>query len=250
MMIDLSLKANLPTDILDLLAESAAETRREKDVEHAAHLDGSHRNNSPVCPVYNRTREFLEGVLRELDIRAFHCARLVDPYAVRRNGLEVLSPATVKNRVLKALKQAGVQESLLTKARGAFENCEQAGGYEQRKGLLWFVLSSERTDDSGCTDFFRYFGGEITRHALHNLSDELFPILASIGTPCVVEARLSIRDAMPHHLSALADDCIRLGWHWFLDNKYTTNGCDMMMKNPVMPNRILDVWTKNLPNHP
>jgi hypothetical protein len=106
------------------------------------------------------------------------------------------------------------------------------------------VLSKEQTESNGCRDLFRYFGGELARHALHALADELFPVLASVGIPCVVEARLSIWDAQPHHLSALADEFIQLGWQMFLGQTYQPRGCDMMITHPVTPDRILDVWEK------
>jgi len=243
-MIDLSDTSTWPPKVLELLASTARETRREKSTELAAHLDGSHRHRSLTCSVYKQTRETLEALLLDFEIRAFHCTRLLDPESVKRNGLEILSPVTAKLRLLDSLRQAGVAENLLASAAQAFDNCENTGEFEHRQGMLWFALNKEMIDGSGCADLLQHFGGEIARHALDSLADKLFPVLASIGIPCVVEARLPIRDAQPHHLTALADEFIRLSWGRFLGERQDARDCDMMIRRPIEPDRILKVWKR------
>lgn len=246
-MIDLSDVTTWPVGILELLAHNSADTRREKAAELEAHL--AHRLEPPPCTVLRRTQHRLETILKELEIRAFHCSRLLNPQAIRQNGLEVLSPDVAKARTLDVLRQFGVHDSLLTKASLAFDECQKRGDCQHREGFLCFVLTRKSVDGSGCADFFRYFGGEIARHALDGLRHELFPILASIGIPTAVEVRLPIVDAQDHQVSAIAEELIRFGEHRFLDQKDYAMNCEIRIRYAVPPDRILDVWTVQPPRN-
>jgi hypothetical protein len=102
-------------------------------------------------------------------------------------------------------------------------------------------------DDNGCVEFFRYFGGEIARHALHNLRHQLFPVLASIGMPTVVEARLPIVDAQDHQISNMAGELIRFGEYRFLDGRHYAMNCEIRIQYSVPPEQILGVYEKQFP---
>jgi hypothetical protein len=244
-MIDLSDHNTWPPEILEVLERNSAVTRREKEAELQARV--AHRANPPPCRVFRRTQDCLEAILKGSEIRAFHCTRLLNPQAIRQNGLEVLSPDVAKARTLDALRQCGIQDSLLRKASLGFDECQNRGDCQHRQGLLCFVLSRRATDDDGCADFFRYFGGEIARHALDDLRGELFPALESIGIPTVIEAKLPIVDAQDHQISWIAQELIRFGENKFLDGKqYAMMNCEIRIQYSVPPERILDVWEKQL----
>jgi hypothetical protein len=241
-MIDLSDHNTWPPGILELLACNSIDTRREKAAELEAHL--AHRLNPPPCIIFRRTQDCLESMLRGLEVRAFHCTRLLNPQAIKQNGLEVLSPNVAKARTLDALRQFGVQDNLLRTATLAFDECHNRGDCQYREGLLCFVLTKRSMDDNGCADFFRYFGGEIARHALHDLARELFPVLESIGVPTVVEARLPIVDAQDYQISRMAEELIRFGECKFLDEKHYAMNCEIRIRYTVPPERILAVYEK------
>ncbi len=142
------------------------------------------------------------------------------------------------------LRRQGVQERLLWDTARAFDAYAE---YNYREGQLWFALSKEATDDPGYADFFRFFGGEVTRRALYDLRDELFPILESAGVPAVVEAQLRISEGAGYQISNMAKEFIKYAECKFLDNERCAIECEMMIQHPVASASILDVWEKQLP---
>jgi len=245
-MIDLSDETTWPNDIQRVLEDSSENTNREKQTELRAHKDGSYIFNPPKTPILDKTKYEIERIIKGLEIRAFHCTRLQALETVRREGLSILDRKMAKERVLSALAEAGVSAPLMQQASDAFDDFEQSGQYRNREGMLWFVLTKEMTDDHGCEELLRYFGGEATRRALWHLREKLYPVLETIGTPAVVECRVPIADSASFQISNMTEEFIRYGHRKYLDKQNHPMHCEMFVPYSVSPDHVLDVWEKRL----
>ena len=245
-MIDLSNENTWPKEILEMLRDRVAQTREEKKAELAAHLDGSYLFNPPQTPVYNQTQNQLELLLREHKVRAFHCTKLANFNEVYQSGLVVLRPEFIKRIVLTELRKKGLNSALIRKAEEAFDRFLSRKDFDSRGGMVWFVLTEKMTDDYGCEDFFRYFGGEVTRRALEDLKDKIFPVLEEIGVPAVVECSIPIAYGADHQLSNMAKEFIKYGEEKFLDGRHYDMQCEMKIEYIVDSTKILSIWEKNV----
>ena len=245
-MIDLSEEATWPNDLLTLLEETSQRTSQEKLPELKAHKEGSDIWRSLKTIVFDNTKAKIEQIITSLEIRAFHCTRLKVLESVRSEGLVALNPKTAKERVLSALVGAGVNGHLLHTASDALDAFELSGQYENRTGSVWFVLTKEMTDDHGCEDLLKYFGGEATRRALWHIRDTLYPVLETIGTPAVVECEVSIADGADFQISHIAEEFIRYGHRKYIDGEKYSMFCEIFVPHSIDSNKILDVWEKNL----
>lgn len=245
-MIDLSNEESWPEEILEMLRGRVAQTREEKKKELAAHLDGSHWLNPPQTPVYDRTQLQLELLLRGHEIRAFHCTKLTDFDQVYKSGLVVLNPEFIKHRVLTEFRKRGLDSLLVRKADEAFDRFLSHKDFSCRGGMVWFVLTQSMTDEDGCEDFFRYFGGEVTRRALWELREQLYPVLQDIGVPAVVECSIPIADGEAYQLSNMAKEFIRYGEEKYLDGRRYDMQCELKIEYTVDGDRILNIWEKSV----
>lgn len=244
-MIDLSNEDTWPKAILEMLRSRVAQTREEKKAELAAHNDGSYLFNPPQTPIYDLTQNQLELLLREHEVRAFHCTKLTDFNEVYRSGLVALSPEFIKHIVLTELRKKGLDSSLIHKAENAFDRFFSRKDFDSRGGMVCFVLTKEMIDNSGCEDFFRYFGGEVTRRALWELEEQVFPVLEEVGVPAVVECSIPIADGADYQISNMAEQFIRYGEKKFLDDCYYEMQCELRIEYTVDSGKILSIWEKS-----
>jgi hypothetical protein len=69
---------------------------------------------------------------------------------------------------------------------------ENLAGDANRAGKIWFCFFPPRLGgQSGIERFFRHWGGEAL-YVYHERDDETGAVLRSIGTPCIIEADVSI----------------------------------------------------------
>jgi hypothetical protein len=245
-MIDLSDEKTWPSEILEMLAQRVGQIRKEKDDEEAAHESGDYILNPPLSLVYGKTKLELESLLKKLEVRAFHCTRLTDFEGIKQSGLPPLSSEFIKRTVMSELQHRGVGSDLLRLIQEEYDRFERSEELNHREGMVWFVLTEKMTDESGCEDLFRYFGGEVTRRALHSLKERIYPMLAISGVPAVVECRLPLSEAAGYQISHIADEFISYGERKYLSNEpYEMRG-EVKLTTAVAASRVLGIREKKL----
>jgi hypothetical protein len=75
-------------------------------------------------------------------------------------------PQEFLSTLIDELKSIGIDRVILEKIKDSFATFEKNRSFVEREGLLWFVLTKELTEYKGCEEFFKFFGGEVTRRAV------------------------------------------------------------------------------------
>jgi hypothetical protein len=172
-------------------------------------------------------------------VRAYHATRLLphEISAIRSNGLRLLTPGLVRDRIHEAHAHGFIKDSEVTllEQTHVYAKARRSRG---RHGQVSLFLSRAPLHHSysGLGRLFGVWGGEaISWHA--NKSLELR--LMDLGTPAMVLADIDISGGWKKHLAAPALHRI------FLD-EYLESGTgegELHYTSPIPPERIADVWT-------
>lgn len=141
-------------------------------------------------PLYDSIHRELTNVLLPYKIdNAFHCTRLTNEEIdfIHTQGMQLPNTDTLNSRIDKLVKTGLISETISKNLKGNNEANEQ-----YRKNILHFVLQSPHLEgEGGIARFFTSWGGE----ALYNAHEEnpvTGPVLAGIGRPCIIQARIPI----------------------------------------------------------
>jgi hypothetical protein len=209
----LDIEATWPPELLDFL-------ERHHDLFLAWESRNSRNDNVPVSVFVREYERAVCGLREILDdhlLHGYHCTRITESeiHRIKANGLHPPNAAILSNRI-QMLQEAGTIEPYIA---DRLRNENQAAD-GNRAGMIWFCfyppyLAGQR----GIERLFRSWGGE----ALYNSHEddlETGPILKSLGTPCLVEARVSISDLAVH--SWLEDKVVR---RFLINRGLKTNEC-------------------------
>jgi hypothetical protein len=125
-----------------------------------------------------------------LALRGFHSTRLTDEEveAILSEGMTPPNGAMLQRRIA-AARNSG----LITANIAARLGEQNEADYPSRAGLIYFVFTAALLkSESGVGSPFRYWGGEAL-YSRHDADPETGPILASIGSPRIIEASLPVR---------------------------------------------------------
>ncbi|KIO74690.1 hypothetical protein TH53_25005 [Pedobacter lusitanus] len=134
-------------------------------------------------------RELTDLLLPYKIENAFHCTRLTDDEInfIQKQGMQLPNLDTLNSRIDKL-----VQTGLLSKAISENLKFKNEANEQYRKDILHFVFQSPHLEgEGGIARFFTSWGGE----ALYNAHEEdpvTGPVLAGIGRPCIIQARIPI----------------------------------------------------------
>ena len=137
----------------------------------------------------------LRHALAPYRILGWHCTRLTDAERddVLLNGMRLLDAALLIRRIGALVTASEIAPDL--GRRLALEN-EAAKDY--RAGRVWFCFFPPRNvGQGGIERFFRHWGGEAL-YVQHESDPDTSSVLASIGTPRIVEAYVPIASFRPH----------------------------------------------------
>jgi len=192
-----------PTDLTDLLAENLEELKAyhkfERDLERRyAKGDWKARYHPPANPSQVTRMRVLEEANALVDgasVVGYHCTRLVDHEvdAILTGGMKPLSAELVQEKisalVASGLVPADVGSLLLT------ENATcHSEHYGRRLGMSWFVFARPTLrEENGVIRLLSQWGGEAT-YLLHEQTPDVIERLRKLGTPCIVEAAITVRD--------------------------------------------------------
>lgn len=147
----------------------------------------------PANPYSGARQAFLDELRAEffggVALRGFHCTRLTDSEvaAIRSEGMTPPNAVMLRRRI-EALRDAG-----LITANVASKLIERNDADSRsRAGLVYFVFTrAPLRSESGVGSLLRFWGGEAL-YSRHDLDSETGPVLASIGSPRIVEASLPV----------------------------------------------------------
>ena len=128
--------------------------------------------------------------LDSCEVLGWHCSRLTDAEIslIECAGMQLPNVHMLNERIDRLVEAGQIAEPIA----GALKGTNQAGD-KNRAGRLWFCFfAPHEAGESGIHRFFRHWGGEALYNS-HENNHVTSPALASIGTPCVVEAAVQIR---------------------------------------------------------
>lgn len=192
-----------PAALTDLLAanlvELTAYEKHETDLNRrSANGDWKARYSPPPNlsrPTRERVLDEANAIIADASVVGYHCTRLVDHEieSILTSGMRPLSVELVHSKV-SALVAAGH----VTPELGALLQTQNAAhpgvGYGERVNMTWFIFSrSTLRDEGGLIRLLSQWGGEAT-YWLHEQTPDVIGHLRKLGTPCIVEAAMAVRD--------------------------------------------------------
>lgn len=159
---------------------------------------GSPRSEVEVMKIvrnYDNAINGLRDVLNAYHLHGYHCTRLADYEIshIKSKGMQPPNLQVLKHRIQTALDQ-GLVSNVVARM---LEDQNQAND-SNRAGMIWFCFFKPYiAGESGLCRFFRSWGGEALYNH-HERNPTTGPILQQIGKPCVVEAKVPIRDLSAH----------------------------------------------------
>jgi hypothetical protein len=193
-----------PSDLLVVLARHASDfaawnaSREDDTTDRYAPLDQGELGRSIdqyECAIANVSR-----VLALHRAKGFHCTKLTDGEIanVRANGMSLPNPSLLERRL-----NVLVTDNQITREVANRLCSENQAADTFRRDMLWFCFfEPSLAGQGGIERFFRSWGGE----ALYNSHEEdavTGKVLGDIGTPCVVEAWVSLSQLS--NMTGLAD---------------------------------------------
>ncbi len=183
-LINLADPTNWPRNLVNVLAKN--------EPLFQAWFAGHSLQNSAA---FDAAHTDVRAELNTCEVIGWHCTRLTDTEIalIEATGMQ-LPNVQVLNERIDRLVESGQMTGLIA---DALKGTNQAGEMN-RSGRLWFCFFAPReAGESGIYRFFRHWGGEALYNS-HEDNDVTSPALASIGTPCVVEAAVQIRSLSPY----------------------------------------------------
>lgn len=180
----LSDESTWPEDVLKFL-------EREDDIFRA--WEEQHAGRQPARPVsgpeYDSVLGGLRRVLDPYDLRGYHCTRLTDAEIahILANGMQLPDAAMLLKRI-QALQDDGVIDAAIAKRLAEENQADETN----RANRIWFCFFLPYlAGEGGIESLLRYWGGEALYNS-HDRDPATGPVLARIGTPCLVEADVPI----------------------------------------------------------
>jgi hypothetical protein len=166
------------------------------EAHHKLFLDWESGGDENVSPLqYDRAIYAIEDVLRPYAIKGWHCTRLTDAEieAVLADGMLLPDERMLSRRI-----DALVHDGTIPATTAVILKSKNQAHEENRAGRVWFCFfPPHRASEHGIGDFFRWWGGEALYNS-HDRDPNVGPVIAKIGTPCLVEADVPIALLGPH----------------------------------------------------
>jgi hypothetical protein len=141
-------------------------------------------------PAFDAAHADVRGALDTCEVIGWHCTRLTDAEIalIEAAGMQLPNVHMLNERIDRLVEA----DQIAAPIAGALKGTNQAGD-ENRAGRLWFCFFAlSEVGESRIHRFFRHWGGEALYNS-HENNNVTSPALASLGTPCVVEAAVQIR---------------------------------------------------------
>lgn len=178
----------------------------------------SRLQNSEIAKVVMQHR-YIDDLLKHVEIRkavceieqcvenssltAFHCTKQLEDRPFSDSGLRVLQFTEHHARFLDYVRSRKLlPESTYKRLEmGLEEWCKEHTG--RREGMLWVCVDRSLVFHYGALPFFDYFGGEAIYFPFRE-DQEIGTFLKKLGTPVVVEVRISSKESTVFKENAFA----------------------------------------------
>ena len=200
--IDLDNESTWPEELLAMLKNRALQLKNERDAD--LKFAATRWFNPIETPITDQTIEEIIYIITSLEIRAYHCTRLLEPKKILTTGLRALTPEMHKEILTEAIEVAKCTDIEIKLVFELLEVFQEKNYYENREGMIWFILSKKMARYRDCEVFFQQIGGEVTERALSGRGDAILSKLSSVGIPVLIECVLPIKNAAHFQIDNLA----------------------------------------------
>lgn len=155
--------------------------------------------------LYEQAHYELRDVFNPLFLKGYHCTKLINGEMedISQRGMSLQNLGTLSDRIDRLIIDGVLSTEIGNKLKS-----ENQANDNNRAQMLWFCFFPPiYAGEMGIERFFRSWGGE----ALYNSheSDQITgPVLLGLGTPCIIEANVSISSLAKH--SFLTDKIARV----------------------------------------
>lgn len=239
-LIDFGDKAAWPSQLNGLVFNNSIAIAAEKKAVWENTQSGKAHYHFVAMPTYNRVKAELEEFLLGSTALAWHCTKLIDPDRFKNIGIQPFKVEYIKNIIgsdLKSYLGLNDQKKILRKIK----EYEEDGFFESRENQIWFLLNKEMRSDSGCREFFEFFGGEALRRVIESELPEYCPVFQSIGNPFMVEFQVELSRIGSGQLSNLAKVLIDYGVNSFTGERIPFVEAEGNINDSISPNDILNL---------
>ncbi|MDI1324867.1 MAG: hypothetical protein PSV36_19140 [Algoriphagus sp.] len=229
-----------PDKLQRLVFDYSEKISKEKKADWENIRSGKAHYHFVAMPTYDRVKSELEEFLFQSSALAWHCTKLINPERIKTNGLMLFSVALLKETI-----QSDMGNILSKKDQGKIiikiDEYERDGFFENRENQLWFLLNKEMWSDTGCREFFEFFGGEALRRVIESELPEYYPIFQRVGNPYLVEFPVQLSQIESFQRSNLADELINYGIHSTTGERNPYIEAEGNVSDSISPIDILDL---------
>lgn len=133
----------------------------------------------------------MRKILKKYSLLGYHCTKLTDSEIthIQAHGMSLQDKGSLCVRIDELLTQELITNAVAERLRN-----ENQADEEYRKNMLWFCFYPlYLAEQDGIERFFRSWGGEALYNS-HENDLETGKILLTIGTPCIIEAIVSMQN--------------------------------------------------------
>lgn len=199
-----------PDNLNNLVFDHSEKISIEKNAEQENIESGRGHYHFVETPTCDRIKAELEEFLRDSSALAWHCTKLVNPERINSEGLRPFSVKLIKELIkfdLDHILSDKEQDLILKK----IDKYNRSGFFENRANQLWFLLNKEMWKDTGCRDFFDFFGGEGLRRVIESELPECRQVFHDVGEPYLIEFPVELKNIESYQISNLAKQLIDFG---------------------------------------
>jgi hypothetical protein len=230
-----------PERLKQLVFHNSEKISVEKKADFDNILAGKAHYHSVSMPTYDSAKSKIEELLLDSSALAWHCTNLINPEKIKTNGLHPLSVALIKDLIqtemVNILDQKD-QEIIIKKIK----EYERDDFFGSRENQLWFLLNKEMWSDTGCKEFFSFFGGEAMRRIIENDLPRYKSVFQSVGKPYLIEFHVELNQIESYQLSNLADQLINFGIDSLNTEKTPFIYAEGKITKTIVPDRILKIY--------
>lgn len=224
----------------DIRIRNLLDTNRDtlyKEYERYENYLDSDEHYHSICerPCTDFVKYYLNKLLEDEEIRAYHCTRCENESL--KEGIKILNAKEhIELCIDKIRKYTSID--IIEQIEKTTKNYDSEGYFKNRENMIWFVLSKEMTRNTGCINFYKYFGGEVLRRITYDFREDILPILSKIGSPKVIEFNVPITNIQRFSRSNLIDSFIQYS---FNREKYIFQ-CESFIRYDISREDIVKSW--------
>lgn len=208
--IDFGIIETWPDGLKRLVFDYSEVISAEKKAEWENILAGKAHYKVIPMPTFDRVKSEIEEILMSSSALGWHCTKLVNPERIKIEGLRQFSVKLIEELIKVDLSHilSDKEQDLILKNIDKFN---RSGFFENRTNQLWFLLNQEMWKDTGCQEFFDFFGGEGLRRVIESELPEYQQVFRDVGEPYLIEFPVELKNIASHQISNIVKELIDFG---------------------------------------